>query len=350
MKVLKSAICSLILLVFLMPAVASAIGQGTDITTSPVSADLNGKPGHSVTTTLQVQNNAGTPVPISIQLETFRAYGTTGQAQILPFPATDDSQHWVHFSKTSFMAPPGTWVPVQMTIDLPSSASLGYYYAVLFKPQVKVDSTSNRNIIEAGNAILVLVDATSGAARPRVELNSFTADKKLYEYLPANFSVSIQNNGNIFLPPRGDIYISRTAQFTHTINTIDINPDLGNVLPGSSRVFQTKWANGFPVFIPKTIDGQRVSDKNGKQIYQLQWNLSKSDTFRFGKYYARLVLVYNNGVRDIPIQATLSFWVIPWKLLGIIVGILILTTIGLFVSGRKFAVRAYEMTKRVHRK
>jgi hypothetical protein len=48
---------------------------------------------------------------------------------------------------------------------------------------------------------------------------------------------------------------------------------------------------------------------------------------RFGKYQAKLLLIYDDGHRDVPLEGTVSFWVVPWRLLlallvnvGIIIG------------------------------
>ena len=265
-----------------------AAGQGSGITTSPVSADLTAKPGSGVTTTLQVENNSPQPVAMTIELDTFRAYGTNGQAQIFTTRPGDASLSWVHFSKTSFIAQSGVWTPVQMTIDLPKDAGLGYYYAVLFKPKAQAKSPAHTNVVKGYNAILVLLDADNGNAHPRVDVTSFAADHKLYEYLPANFSVSVRNSGNIFLPPTGNIFISKSSNFNHVIDTLAINPGHGDVLPGSSRVFNGQWNDGFPIFTPETLAGQPVTDKNGKAIDQLKWNFSNANKLRFGKYYAKL--------------------------------------------------------------
>jgi hypothetical protein len=334
------AIVSGILLATTGSAVAQGLG-GSNITTSPVSADLTGQPGSSVSTTLQVENNEPSPVRINVQLETFKAYGTTGQAQIYAAPANADFIKWVHFSQTSFIAQPNIWVPVTMTINLPSYASLDYYYAVVFKPQISTVSTNNKSIIKAGNAILILLDAKTPNAKPQLQLSSFIATKKLYEYLPVNFTVNVANTGNIYLPPTGDIFISKSSTFKTNIVSIPINSDGGNVLPGSSRIFNLSWANGFPVFQPKTINGQKIVDKKGNLIQQLQWNFSNANQFRFGKYYAKIVMAYNNGTMDVPVEATLSFWVIPWKILSIAAVVVVLMVIGLYTSGHRIADRTF---------
>ena len=32
------------------------------------------------------------------------------------------------------------------------------------------------------------------------------------------------------------------------------------------------------------------------------------------KYQAKLLLVYDDGKRDIPLEGTVEFWVVPWRL------------------------------------
>jgi len=338
-------ICAVVLLAPARPTSAEA--GGINLTTSPIVTSLAGKPGSSATTTLHVQNNGASPVTINVVLETFRAFGTSGAAQMMPFAQNDPSGSWVHFSQNSFVAQPGIWSSVTMTVNLPKNASLGYYYAVIFKPQVANPTPGLGSSVKGGNAVLVLVNAISGDEQSQIAVSSFSADKKLYEYLPAAFSVTVKNTGNIFLAPTGDIYISRSSDFTHSIDTIPVNYADGNVLAGTSRVFAAEWANGFPVFKPKTVDGNKITDKKGRVEQTLNWDLANVSKLRFGKYYAKLVLAYNNGSRDVPITAVVSFWVIPWKVLLVGLVLLILILIGLYAIGKKLAVRTMRFSKKV---
>ncbi len=330
---------------FALPSV-----QGTNITTTPISVNLTGKPGHSVTTTLQVENNESVPIRIGVQLETFRPYGTSGQAQIYPGKASDAFLKWVKFSKTSLVAQPNIWSPITMTITLPATASMGYYYAVVFKPQTAaLPIKHNTESVKSGNAVLVLLNAQNGNEHPQLKVSKFSINKKLFEFLPAQFSVLIKNTGNIYLPPSGDIYISRNPSGGNVIDTLPINPAAGNVLPGSSRLFRQSFADGFPVYVPKLVNGQKITDKHGNVVQRLQWNFSNAKKFRFGKYYAKLVMVYNNGSMDIPTTAVVSFWVIPWKILSISLLFVILAAVGLFGMGRKLVARAYHLSKKVRK-
>jgi hypothetical protein len=317
---------------------ALAAAPAFSVTTSPVSAILNVKPGGTATTTLQLMNNDPQPLQMSVELETFSANGTTGEAKVTPIAAGNPSGSWVHFSQATFAAQPGVWTPIQMTVTLPPSAALGYYYAVLFKPTLPAKVTPGTNTIKGSNAILVLVDTHSANEQRGLQIASFATTKKLYEYLPASFTVTVRNSGNIFVPPTGDIFISKSSSFNKVIDSLPINMAGGNVLPGSVRIFTTNWNDGFPVFRTQTAGGQPVS-KGGKPVQQLHWDFTQLNKLRFGKYYAHLALVYNNGTQDIPVDSVVSFWVVPWKLLTVILVVLVLIVVGLAGTGRALLKR-----------
>lgn len=311
----------------LMPAQGQA--APLSFTTSPVSVDMVVSPGTSATTTLQIINNGSQAVPISMVLETFSANGTNGEASIAPFAPGDPSPTWVSFSTTHFTASPGIWMPVKLTLTLPKQAVFGYYYAVIFKPVIPTSSASHTATLEGSNAVLLLVDTHSANEQRQLTVNSFSVSKRLYEYLPASFAVTVRNSGNIYVLPIGDIYISRRSDFSSIIDTISVNGGHGNVLPKSVRQFQAQWSDGFPVFRTETVGGQPVMH-NGQPVQHLAWDFTQLSKFRIGRYYAHLALVYNNGTQDIPIDSVVSFWVFPWKLFAVLLLIILIILVGLF--------------------
>ncbi len=330
----------------------AATGNGSSLTTSPVAVNLVIKPGTSTTTTLQIMNNNLQSAQIATRVELFSAYGTSGQAAITTPSAANSSTNWVTLSPASFTAQPGVWTSIKMTISLPPSASLGYYYAVMFEPQLPFNTPApNTNTIKGSNAVLVLVDTHSPNEQRQLQVTNFSVSQQLYEYLPATFSVTVHNSGNIYIPPQASIYISQNSNFSSSLATLDVNKGAGNVLPNSSRVFQVEWSDGFPVFNPKIVDGQIVYSK-GKAVEQLQWDFTKLNRFRFGKYYAKLTLVYNTGSRDIPIVGVVSFWVIPWKLmigipLTLIALAFILIRVGMWLGQRNLKRKMRANSSRV---
>lgn len=312
--------------------------NGSTITTSPVFLDLYGNPGQSTSTVLHVENNESNPIRINVKLEEFKAYGLNGQAQLYTPPNNTPSLSWVHFSTTSFVAEPNVWNSVTMTINLPKDASLGYYYGVIFAPQTLITTSTNAKV-QGENAILILLDAHSKNANVQLAISSFKATQGLYQFLPATFDVNVKNMGNIFAVPQGNIYISRTPNGP-VLASLPINSSGGNVLPGTTRQFQVSWNNGFPNYQTQRLDGQIITGSNGQPSTTLTWNLKNINEIRLGKYYAKLVLVYNNGVRDIPTSSILSFWVLPWILIVLI--LLGITVLGFGVwSFVHFIIRGF---------
>lgn len=321
-----------------------AAAPAFSITTSPISLDLNIKPGTNTSATVQLMNNNPAPVAVAVQVETFSANGTNGEAALAVLPTGSPIQGWVHFSQTTFTAQPGVWTPIKVTFNIPPSASLGYYFALLFKPVIPTVNAPHTTILKGSNAVLVLIDTKSANEQRIVQVASFGTTKGLYEYLPVTFNVTVRNSGNIFLAPIGDIFISKSSNFTRPISSLSVNAAAGNILPNSVRTFQINWTKGFPVYQPKTLDGQPVT-KNGVIQQQLHWDFTQLANFRFGEYYAHLALIYNNGTQDIPIDSVISFWVIPWKLLTILLIIVLLILFGLFAVGRLI----YKSIKRIKR-
>ena len=322
-------------------ALAASSNSSTNLTTAPVYTDLVVKPGGTISTNLQVQNNANKPVTVGIKLKEFNALGNSGQPHIYAPAAGDLAVEWVSFSKNNFVAQPGVWNNITMTISVPSYAAFGYYYAVLFTPVVNVNiTTPDTNKVEGSNAILVLVNANAPGEKQQLSITGFKSTQGLYEYLPATFNINIKNDGNVFVVPSGDIYISRTKSGP-VIDTLNVNPGGGNVLPASQRNFTVTWNNGFPVYQTKRVNGQTVTNKKGQAEQSLSWNISKLGSFRIGHYYARYVIIYSNGTRDIPVSGQISFWVMPWTI--IIVGLVL--AILLVVPSSAITVLVYKKRK-----
>jgi hypothetical protein len=294
-------------------APASAATPTFNLTTSPLPVELTTTPGSTVTTGLRVENSGTTPIKIKVSLLKFKSAGSDGKPLLLKRQPGDTFFDWVTFSQNDFTAQPGVWNTIQMTINPPREAAFGYYYAVVFSQDNTGQSptTPDTSRLNGATATLVLLNVQTPGEKRQLSVTSFSADKKVYEYLPVTFSIKVHNGGNIFTAPTGNIYISRDHK--HNIAILDVNDAQGNILSGSNRIFQAAWSDGFPVFTTQRDHGQIISDKQGQPVEQLQWNFSKADKLRFGHYYAHLLLVYNDGKQDVPIDAEVSFWVVPWK-------------------------------------
>lgn len=295
----------------LAPALAAPPSDGINLTTSPLPVSLTANPGQTISTDLRIQNSSSQTQRIKVSLMKFSAYGETGKPALQERAPGDDYFDWVSFSPSVFDAPPNQWMSVKMTIAVPKTAAFGYYYAVVFSPADQ-KPTGKGNVYLGSTAILVLLDVNSPNAKRSAKVVDFKVDKKIYEFLPVNFSVRIHNDGNVHLQPAGSIYIKRGSK---QVAVVDFNPQHGSILPNSYRVYNSSWNDGFPVYVAKTQDGKVVLDKNDKPVQQLNWDFTKVPHLKFGRYTANLLAVYDNGNRDVPMEASLSFWVVPWRLI-----------------------------------
>jgi hypothetical protein len=325
---------ALIALLPSLPALAQSVSTpGFAASISPLPILLNVKPGESASTDLRVNNPSTHDEKLKVVVKTFTQDGPNGNVTLHDPTPADTFISWISFSRTSFDAPPGLWQTIKMTINVPKTAAFGYYFAVEFTSASPETKTNNGAVVQGAVASFVLLNASTPGETRQMRITSFSADHRFYEFLPASFTIRLHNSGNVYAGASGNIFIMRGSKQVATLN---VNENHGLVLPGSNRVFNVDWNSGFPVYKPVLdASGQPLKDKDGKPRQHLSWNFSQVSKLRFGHYTAKLALVYNDGARDVPITGTLSFWVVPWRLLLGALVILIFMTIGFWSTFRR---------------
>lgn len=322
-----------------LPALAQpASDPGISLQISPLPIELSAKPGTSVSTNLRVRNAGTRDEKLQVRLLKVTA-GDDGAVHLSQPGPSDEFVSWVHFSKTVFDAPPGQWQDIAMTVNLPKSAAFGYYFAVEYLRADAEAPQAGKAVARGAVATFILLNADAPGAKRQAQIVSFSSDKKSYEFLPAGFSIKVRSTGNVHVAPHGNIFITRGGK---QVGSIAVNSAMGNVLPGSSRFFEAAWTDGFPVYQPKQQNGQPVVDKNGQPQKELKWDFSRANRLRFGHYTAHLVMVYDNGSRDVPMDAYVSFWVVPWRLLLGALVVIIFMLLGFWSTFSKW----YKIIKR----
>jgi hypothetical protein len=261
----------------------------------------------------------------------FSAYGDEGKPRLLDREKGDDYFDWVTFSENEFTLNPNEWKTITATISVPQAAAFGYYYAVTFsRKNEDIPGGQRTTKVVGATATLVLLEVRVPNAVRNIEVLDFSTPRQIYEFLPVKFSIKLKNKGNVHVIPTGNIFIDRFGE-TKDVAILTVNELKGNVLPDSNRVFDSSWQDGFPVYVEKT-NGDKVviTDKAGKPITQLKWDFSQVPKLRWGKYTANLLLVYDDGTHDVPIEGKLSFWVMPWRIIGGGLVFLMLVLAGLF--------------------
>jgi hypothetical protein len=297
--------------------------EGLNLVVSPLPINLITEPGSTVSAQLKIKNGGSSPETLHVGLMKFSAYGDEGKPRLMEKEKGDNYFDWITFSENDFEVNPNEWKTITATINVPKDAAFGYYYAVTFSRKNDDVTTGARETKVIGaTATLVLLEVRVPNAVRDIEVLEFSTPKQIYEFLPTDFVIKLKNKGNVHVVPKGDIFIDRWNE--KDVAILPINDLKGNVLPNSNRIFTTSWADGFPVY-QQQIEGDRVlTDRAGKPIQKLKWDLASITKLRWGKYTASMLLAYDDGKKDIPIEGKLTFWVIPWRIIfgtiGLVVG------------------------------
>jgi hypothetical protein len=332
--------------VFASPAQAQTPDAGLRLITSPLPINLVAEPGQTITTELKVKNGGTVDETLKIDLMKFRAYEESGKPQLMEREAADDFLDWVTFSEPTFTIAPDEWKTITATFHVPATASFGYYYAFVFSRAGEVQPLSSREtVLVGGTAVLVLLEVRVPGAVREATVTEFSTDKTFYEFLPTTFHIKLKNTGNVHLAPRGNIFIDQGS--TKDIAILEVNSEKGNILPLSSRVFDAQWKDGFPLYTAKIQDGKTVLDEQGNPVYELKWDWNDASKLRFGKYTAKLLLIYDDGTHDIPIEGEVSFWVVPWRMIGVAVFVLVFFFIGMRSTLRNIWNKVFKKSSQV---
>jgi hypothetical protein len=315
-----------------------------NLITSPLPISISGAPGTLLNTEIRLKNNGSTTERLKVTLMKFSANGEDGKPAIADRAPGDDYFDWVTFTPSVFDAAPNEWKTIKMSINMPKSAAFGYYYAAAFGREGKLDKPTKGNLLLGSAAVLVLVEAKVPNAERKANILSFVSTKKTFEFLPATFNIKMRNDGNVHLVPSGDLIIKRGGK---EIAKVPVNSAGGNILPGSSRTFTGSWNDGYPYYSEKIVNGSVALDKNNKPLRTLSWNTDKISHLRYGKYTAHLLMVYDDGTKDVPLEATVSFWVIPWRLIGLALLILIVPAWAVYFVMHRRIKKIRKSTQRV---
>lgn len=291
-------------------------GFSIQVTPSPLVATV--KPGQQTNLDLKIYNSGSAAVDLKIQARNFDVNAKTGKVEI------DDTSEarvkdWVSFRAPQFTVQPGQWYTQTVRIDMPKDAGYSYHFAVVISQESIPDQAEKGRLLKGSVAVFTLLNVDRPGAVRKLDAVELQVDKQVYEYLPATISVSFRNTGNTILQPYGNIFVQRSPNDTKSIATLPVNENRGYILPGSVRELSTTWSDGFPRIV-------KDSDGNARE----EWDWSRIGKFRFGLYTVKLVGVYNDGQRDIPLESEVSFWVIPWKILAVLLIIVIFVMIGVW--------------------
>ncbi len=265
------------------------------ITIVPPTKELAVSPGDKTEGTLKVINDSNQPLTFTVTVRDYVVNDKAGTPDILP-PNTLSNKYsasaWIAPDPDQFTIAAHGKQEIAYYVQVPADARPGgHYAAIVYEPTeiIGVNGTGAGVQTQIGTLFYINV---KGNIQENAYVSSFSA-KGFSEYGPVALATEIQNNGDLHIKPVGSITVKNL--FGQTVATKTVEPH--NIFPGKS-------------FLYKNTFGQKLM---------------------IGRYTARLTATYGqNG--NLPLVATVSFIVFPWKMATIatlIVVIIILLLVAL---------------------
>lgn len=202
---------------------------------------------------------------------------------------------WITLDTNQITLEPDQEGEVSFTMNVPDIATPGSHFGGVFisKDAPEIQRSGAAVGYRVGNIISIRVngDANLGAT-----IRQFSTNKYLYGSTNVDFSVRVENEGNILIRPTGPIEI--TNMLGKQVDSVVFNEQRGAVFPGSIREYTQNW----------------VGEGTG-----------------FGRYEAVIALSYGEQGAIKTMSSTVSFWILPMNIilpaLGVLATLLLITYI-----------------------
>lgn len=272
-------------------------------TVSPSRVEVSVTPGGETIQPITVVNKLGRPAKFTVSVQAFE--GSRDPAQTVVF--TEDSSpwaasRWVTPELQEFTLEHGQRMTFNISLrppaDLPPG---GRYGAVLIDSQSSdADSGTQVKLITRVGALLLV--RVAGPVDERGRLTEFSAPRVLSSG-PVDFKLAFENEGNIHQQPYGRIEVRNV--FGTLVGTVPVEP--WYVLPQAIRETTARWDR----------------------------------TWLWGPYSATAEVSHGRDTVG-HAQATVRFWVLPWRLMLIV----LLGVVALWLVWKKYLSRLEFRLKR----
>ncbi|MDO8269407.1 MAG: hypothetical protein Q7T54_01915 [Candidatus Levybacteria bacterium] len=303
--------------------------ENFDVTVSPTFIELSAKPGATLNQSVRLRNNTNSEITVKPEV---RIMGGDETGELTIKETKEEHLSWLTVKDETLTLKPREWTTANFTIQIPESAAYGYYWALSFTAENGQKNRETGTTLTASLAVPVLLSVQKEGAKTEGKFLEFRTGSTFYEYPPISFTTNLQNIGNVHIRPRGNIFIKDFLG--RTVSTLEINESQGGILPTLNRSFESVWNDGFITYETKMKDGVEVLGDDDKPEREMKIHYQKLLDLRVGKYTATALVLISGDTRDYTYEKTISFFVFPWKVILVLIGIVIFVGIGLFTTSR----------------
>ncbi len=266
------------------------------ITISPLVFEISSDPGDKIENKLKVFNQSDDTLNVKMKVEDFVPVGEEGKV-VLEEPENNSTYsiaRWTKFKESEFTLAPREQKHVDFVIDVPSNAEPGGHYGSVLALLSHSGAETSGSVIGIESGALILIKV-SGDVEESLGVEEFST-LNFREKGPIDFLLRFRNDGNVHARPVGFVTISN--HFGSKVAEISIPQN--NVMPDSIRKSLVNWEKE---------------------------NL-------FGFYTATLTATYGSS-NQYTVSEVVTFTVIPWKKLALILGIILVVILLLYkIRGR----------------
>lgn len=310
----KNSLKILILILFLFPF-SSFSQENLKLTITPPLIKVNFNPGQIWQGSIKVVNNNPQDLNIFVSVMDFKS-GPEGGILFIKAPKEEDRKfllsQWIEFSKETILIPAFQSKEIYFTIKVPEDAEPGGKYAAILvgtKPPEEVLGSAIKVTPLVSSLILATV---RGETKEAIWIREFSTDKIFYKEPKVNFTLKIENIGNVHIKPRGEIKILNMYGKERGNISFNQTTEYGNILPQSSRKWNFTW--------------------EGKESF-----------FEIGRYQAILTLIYGNEIENKETRE-IYFWIVPLAPLMLIFGVFLGFFVAIFLIVRIYVKRTIALS------
>jgi hypothetical protein len=284
-------------------------GGGQALEIAPPVLNLSGNPGETINSEISLRDVSTSSLVVTGEVNDFTANGEDGSPKILL-----EEGETSPYSMKDWFAPLAQLTlksreirKLPISISIPADAAPGGYYSVVRFTATPPELEDQGVSLSASLGALVLM-RVNGQAKEGITIETFETAKdgktnNLFEGGPINFVTRLKNTGTIHEQPAGTVTV--TDMFGKTIGAVSVNQPVRNILPQSTRKFESP--------LDKSVIGNKIL---------------------FGRYTATLKVTYGESNQTVTKQV--SFWVIPYRAIGIAIIAMLITFFAL-----RFMIRRY---------
>lgn len=211
---------------------------------------------------------------------------------------------WITLPVKEILVEGGGQKTIEVSLNIPENATPGGHFGGVFisVDPPKIETSGAAVGYQVANIISVRV---SGDVVEEANIRQFSTSKFLYGSQNVDFSVRIENKGNVLVSPYGPLQI--TNMLGNEVGSLIFNEDQSAIFPNDTRSFEISW---------------------------------EGDSIGFGRYEASLTPIYGIEGAKKTMYSTVSFWILPMNIILPAVGIFALFLLIIFVFVRLYIRRS----------